>query len=315
VSRLSEKYQKRGITVSDPGRYRFGILSLLPLSLMLMYCGCFSQNPDTSPGGKKNRAERIICGSPAVTEIIFALGYGDRVVGISDYTIYPPEALKKPSIGGLLNPNLERLLKLEPDWIITQGHHQTLASFSDQYGIRFQAVTLDRLEDLCRAIDLIAKGFEIPNRGHVLKDRIRAEIESVRSRVADRERKRVLILLERRPGDLSGLTTIGPGSFLDDALSLAGGDNLFSDARGFYPQVSKESILMRAPEVILELHPNGLSEDLKARLRSDWDRLPGLPNITRIEFLTSDYLLIPGPRVGRIIARLAEAVHPEVFHD
>lgn len=258
---------------------------------------------------------RIVCASPALAEIVFALGCGDRVVGVSDYTEYPPEAARKDRIGGWINPNRERLLLLRPDIILFQGRHASLSAFAEEYGIRFHGVDLDTYEDLHLAIGSIAEVLSAVERGSDLQNLIRDAVGRVRRRSAGVPPRRVLLVLGRSPGSLTGLSTAGPGTFLDDMIRAAGGTNVFADAKGVYPSVSKESILVREPEVILEVNPGGWHADTIARLRSDWREFPDVPAVRngRIAYLDDAYLLIPGPRIGQTAERLARAIYPELL--
>ena len=292
-----------------------GVRLLLALGFALASAaGCGPREraePDRDgPADGKAAPPRIVCGTPAVAEIVFALGCGDRVVGVSDYTVYPPEAKAKRSIGGWINPNRERLLVVRPDLVISQGQHQRLATFAGEYGIRFHTVTLDTLADVYSAVDSIAGMLGVPQRGETLNAEIRRDLAAVRARAADTRSPRVFLLLGRTPGSLTGLSTVGAGTFLDDMIRVAGGTNVFADASGAYPQVSKESLLLRRPEVILEVHPGGLPDGTIALLRADWRELADLPAVRndRIHYLTNDFLLIPGPRVGRVAETFADAI-------
>jgi iron complex transport system substrate-binding protein len=252
-----------------------------------------------------------------VTEIVFALSCGHRVVGVSDYATYPPEAKEKSRIGGWINPNRERLLVLKPGIIVSQGKHETLAAFAAEYDIPFLTLDLDTLADINTAIASLATALNVEHRGVELTNRIRNALASVRKRVQNADPKRVLLLFGRMPGDLTGLSTVGPGTFIDEMIGIAGGVNIYGDAKGVYPQVSKESLLIRKPQVILEVNPGGLPEKNIERLRADWEQLADIPAVrdNRVVYLSEDYLLIPGPRVGLAAARLAEAIHPEFFHE
>jgi len=284
---------------------------------LLVLTGCHDGGVRRGHSEHASTPRRIVCGSPAVAEIVFALGCGDRVVGVSDYTAYPPEAKAKESIGGWANPNRERLLVLKPDIIVSQGRHETLAAFAVEYGIRFHTVKLDTLADIHAAIASIAEALGVADRGKDLNEDIRTRIAAVRAKTDNAPPKRVLLLFGRTPGSLTGLGTVGPGTFLDDMIRIAGGTNIFADAKGAYPQVSKESLLVRKPEVIMEVNPGGLDENTIALLRADWRELPDLPAVRndRIHYLTNDCLLIPGPRVGQIAEEFAKAITPEAFRE
>lgn len=278
--------------------------------LLLGACGAEKTKTPAAHTAGTRPPRRVVCGSPAVAEIVFALGCGDRVVGVSDYTAYPPEACAKPSVGGLLNPNRERLLGLSPDMLVTQGRHEALAAFARTYGIRFQSVTLDTLADLDSAIRAIAETLGVAGQGRALADGLRGELTAGGRTAPPR---RVLLLLGRAPGVWTGLSTVGNGTFLGELLGLAGGTNVFADATGPYPHISKEALLVRQPEVILEVHPGGLTAGQQARLCADWHIFADLPAVRqrRVHVLTNDFLLIPGPRVRQTARILTAAIGGE----
>lgn len=261
--------------------------------------------------------QRIVCGTPAVAELVFALGAGDRVVGISEYTTYPPEALTKARIGGWINPNRERLLVLQPDLIITQGRHDALANFANEYGIAFESLHIEQMSDIPTAVQRLAALLQTPTKAQEVLEQLDANLQRITEKTGGQSTVRVLLVMSRATGGLGGLTTAGPNTFLNELVELAGGTNIFADAKGPYPQVSKESLLLRQPDVILEFHPEGLSDSATARLRADWDVLSQLPAVRndRIAFLTGDHLLVPGPRVAQTAYQMARALHPEVFAD
>lgn len=282
-------------------------------ALLLLQSGCSPRTPPT-PSEQTTDFNRIICGSPAVTEWVFALGAGHQVVGVNDYTSFPPEALERPRIGGWINPNRERLLMLRPDLILTQGEHEALHAFATQYDIRFESLALDTLEDVFQGIQTLAARLNVSEQGETLMEQLRSDLSDITRRIARQPPQRVLLIFNREAGSLTGLTTVGPGSFLGDLLSLAGGINLFEDTLGAYPQISKESILMRKPDVILELRPGMAPDDMES-LRQDWNALRGIPAVeqNRVHFLTDDFLLIPGSRIAETARKLARTIHPECF--
>jgi iron complex transport system substrate-binding protein len=273
---------------------------------------------DGQPGSGPVR--RIICAAPSVTEMVFALGQGDRVVGVTDYCTYPPEALKtKPRIGGLYDPNRERILKLQPDLIVYVGNFDALTTFADEHGIRTLSIQMGTLEGIRRALRTLGRRLDCPREAERLIGRFDAELGKVRARVHMQPRKRVYLCTAHKPADLGKLGTCSPEGFLGELLAIAGGENIFADVQGAWPQISKESLLKRAPDVIVELHPRGMGADPSTfdRLRQDWQKLESIPAVRRgeIHFLTEDFLLIPSVRAPRIARRLAQVIHPEAFRD
>lgn len=292
-------------------------LLLLCIAVALL-AGCTETTNDSIRDASAPAASRVVCASPAVVEIVFALGCGESVVGVSDHTIYPPEALLKEKIGSWTHPNRERLLVLKPDLILTQGRHETLASFAKEYGIRLCAVRLDTLNDFFDAVTVIAEALGESERGARLNAEITAQLDAVRAKTTGAPIPATLILLGRMPGAMNGLTTAGPGTFLNDMLALSGGSNVFADAIGMYPIISKESLLARNPEVILEIQPGGLPDkDAALRLEEDWREFKSIAAVQdrRIHVLTNDFLLIPGPRLGKIALDIAGALHPGLFQE
>jgi len=287
-----------------------GLLSIPP--------GCRNapaKNGATAESRDTEKVARIICASPGVTEIVFGLDAGRRVVGVSDFSIHPPEARRLPRIGGLYNPNRERITMLRPNLIITQGKHESLTRFCRERNIPLLSVPLDTLTDLYAAIRTIGRKLAAEQRAEGLIQELGRELDMIRDRVADRKPRKVFLVLGHTPGDLTGLMTAGPGSFLHEILEIAGGENIFADTVGLYPQISKEALAVRQPEIILEVFPDGISEGNRDLMRSDWERLPMLPAVRRdrVHYLTDDFLLIPGLRLGRIARRFAGIFHPDAF--
>ena len=258
-------------------------------------------------GGPKERAtefsgKRIVCASPAVAEIVFALGCGDRVVGVSEFTDWPPEAAAKPSIGGALSPNRERILALEPDLILAQGKSEALGAFAQARGIGFRTFPLDTLADLRAAISGFAEFLGVPARGRDLLEKMDADFAAL----PVREPATVFIALGHVPGDLSGLMTSGPGTFLSEIVAQAGGSNVFADVQILWPKISQETLIRRKPALILDFQSVAADETRRAALVADWERLGFEAGQVRI--LEEDYLLKPGPRAPQAAARLAEAI-------
>ena len=258
-------------------------------------------------GGPKERAtessgKRIVCASPAVAEIVFALGCGDRVVGVSEFTDWPPEAAAKPSIGGALSPNRERILALEPDLILAQGQSEALGAFAQARGIGFRTFPLDTLADLRAAISGFAEFLGVPARGRDLLEKMDADFAAL----PVREPATVFIALGHVPGDLSGLMTSGPGTFLSEIVAQAGGSNVFADVQILWPKISQETLIRRKPALILDFQSVAADETRRAALVADWERLGFEAGQVRI--LEEDYLLKPGPRAPQAAARLAEAI-------
>jgi iron complex transport system substrate-binding protein len=293
--------------------------SFLLLSMILAACCLFIGAAGASPQEREesppeNPAQRIITMSPAITEMVFALGAGDRVVATSDFRSFPEEALSREKVGGAVNPNFEKITALRPTLIIIQGVNAQIADFCRLRGIPFFRVKLDNMADIAVALRQIGGRIGRAKEAEALVQEIASKIGTVRDAVGTRPRPKVFLSLHHVPGSLARLTTAGPGSFLQDAVEAAGGDNIFSDLNMLYPAVSKESLLKRQPDIIVEmLYDPSMSEEGRRILLEDWQALPGIPAVRRkrIVLLDDDFSLIPGPRCHRLVEKLARIFHPE----
>jgi iron complex transport system substrate-binding protein len=274
---------------------------LTPWLLILWLAGCRGGEDAAVPFPAE--PSRIVCASPAVAEIVFALGAGDRVAAVADFTDWPPEAAEKPRIGGALSPSRERILALQADLILSQGRSEALAALAREHRIAFFSLPLDTLSDVRAAIAGFAARLNAEERGR----RLLREFDAGLAALPRREPVPVLIALGHSPGDLSGLMTTGAGTFLHDIVELAGGRNVFKDVPLPWPRISRESLLRRAPALVLDLQAVALDDTRRTALAADWQRLGFAPAQVRI--LEEDFLLRPGPRAPLAAARIAESIH------
>lgn len=219
----------------------------------------------------------------------------------------------RPKIGGWMDPNREQLLALRADLLLTQGEHPALTAFAEANRLPIQSIRIETLEDIVSAIRALGMRLNAEAEADALIKRMESARDRIRASVANRPPVRAALFMGRMPNRLQGLTTISRDTFLDDLLALAGGTNVFADAPGAYPQVSKESLLARNPQVIIEVNPGGWPSGALDALRQDWAEFGGLDAARRdrICFLDQDFLLIPGPRVMEIAALLVACLHSE----
>jgi iron complex transport system substrate-binding protein len=250
--------------------------------------------------------------APHITETVFALGCGKRLIAVTDFCVYPPEAKQLPGVGGYLNPNLERLTALHPDLVILQGKHEKLDRFCRKRGIPVLHVRMDSLSSIYEGIYKLGRVLDCPERAQKLCAAVRADLEQIREKTAGRSRKKVFVCVARPPGSITSLYTAGGPSFVSEILRIAGGENIFSDVTQPYPEASKESLIKRAPEIIIEARPGEeISDVQRRRIISEWNVLSGIPAVVnnRVYIMTEDFLLVPGPRVGASTRCLAQTIH------
>jgi iron complex transport system substrate-binding protein len=282
----------------------------LLLCVLLACAGCSSEPSDPSNG-----RDRIISMSPNITETIFALGQGNRIIAVSSYCDFPPEVESLPDVGGYIDPNLERITMLGPDLIILPGKHEKVADLSRQNGFPVLHAHMDNLATIQSGIENIGDALDCPDEAAALWNRIRAELDAVRNAVEGRPRPKVLLINTRSNHDLNNLFTVGNRSFLSEMLDIAGGENLFYDHSEDYFEASKESVVLREPDIIIECHAGeNLSTEELQRYRDDWNALPSLPAVEneRIYLFEESYALRPGPRIPLIAVQFARWLHPDV---
>jgi iron complex transport system substrate-binding protein len=238
--------------------------------------------------------KRIVSVAPANTEILFALGLGPRVVGVTDYCDYPPQARKLPKVGGV-QLNYERILSLRPDMILATVNLQAGAiARMDALHLRVFAIDPHTVAETIGAIQLVGRATGTEQAAHAVARRMRATLAGIR-RPPPGKRLRVLHIIQLQP-----LIVAGPGTFMDDCIRLAGGVNVAADAKAPYPTFSVEEAVLRKPQVILTAKRN------LAALRSSpvWRTVPAVAN-GHIYSPDPDLLERPGPRVVDGVALLA----------
>jgi iron complex transport system substrate-binding protein len=277
---------------------------------MLWVCAGCSPGAD-DPGRTRHG---IVSMSPNITETIFALGQGDRIVAVSSYCDYPLEVKSLPSVGGYIDPNLERITMLIPELIILPGKHEKVTDLARQNGFPVLHAHMDNLETIHSGIDSIGNALNCPEEAAALWNLIQTELDVIRNAVQGRPRPKVLLINTRSSHDLNNLFTVGNKSFLSEMLDVAGGENIFGEHPEDYFEASKESVVLRAPDVIVECHAGeSLSKDELQRYRDDWKALPSLPAVEhgRIYMFEESYALRPGPRIPLIAKQFARWLHPD----
>lgn len=269
-----------------------------------------------SPAGQISPAKRIVSLVPALTEILFAIGAGPQVIAVSSFDDDPPEVMKLPRVGALLDPDMERILSMRPDLVLTYGSQSQLDTQLAASGIRTFSYRHGGLADIFPTFRTLGELT-----GHSAEAaRVTADIErrltAVRDRVKGRPRPKTLLIMGREPRSLRQVNASGGLGFLHDLLELAGGQNVFADIRRQAVQASTEMLIARAPEVIVELHYSREMEadDIESE-RQAWQRLTVIPAVKgkRVHLLAGDHLVVPGPRIATAAEDFARAIHPEAF--
>ena len=261
-------------------------------------------------------ARRIVSLVPNVTEMLFAVGAGSQVVGVSSYDDFPPETKALPRVGALLDPDTERIFSLRPDLVVVYGSQSELEGQFTRAGIRVYPYRHGGVESILQAIRDLARLTGHPADGDRVVREVRSQLDAVRMRVRGPRRPRTMLVIGRDAGTLRGVYVSGGIGFLHELLEVAGGDDLFGDIKREAAQPSNETMIVRAPEIIIELHPGEPpSAEALQKERASWNLLASVPAVRtgRVHLLYGGYLLAAGPRIGRAAETLARILHPESF--
>lgn len=258
------------------------------------------------------RPARIISVIPAVTEMLFALGAGDRVVGVGSFDTYPPGIEKLPRVGALLDPDLERILSLTPDLVAVYGSQVDLRRQLERANIPVFDYRHAGLADVTTTIQALGERIGNAAEARALTSRIDARLAAVRRRVEGLPRPRVLVVFGRERLALRAIYASGGVGFVHDMVSVAGGDNVFADVRREAVQATTELILARRPDLILELRADPLTEAEVRQEIATWAQLQGLPAVRNqhVHIVSDPRTVVPGPRVAEGVEAIASVLHP-----
>jgi iron complex transport system substrate-binding protein len=258
-------------------------------------------------------ARRIISLVPAVTEMLFAIGAGPRVIAVSSFDDFPAEVASLPRVGALIDPDVERILSLRPDLVVSYGSQTDLQSQLARAGIPVFSYRHAGLAGILTTIREAGTATGRRTEAERVAAGIAGRLDGIRVRVKGRRPLRTLLVFERDPMTLRGVYVSGGRGFLHEMLEIAGGVNIFADVEREAVQPSQETILARAPEVIIEVRATGLLA--AAAVPTAWMPLASIPAVRnrRIHLLNGDYMVVPGPRVAQGAEAFARTLHPEAF--
>jgi iron complex transport system substrate-binding protein len=260
---------------------------------------------------------RIVSTAPSITELLFALGLGDRVAAVTDFCRYPAEALRKPKIGGYTQPNLEAIAAARPDLVLIQTNPIDLRRKLEALKLRVVEVDQGSLESLDRSIQQIGDAAQVPDRARAMRASIQKDLAAVRQSASRFPATKVMFVVGRSPNSLEGLVVVGRSSYLNEVMTLAGGANIFRDAVAAYPTVSLEEVIARNPDVILDMGDMtatvGVTDEHKRGVVRLWDRARTVAAVRnkRVHAIAADQFVVPGPRVTEAARAFLKLLHPE----
>jgi iron complex transport system substrate-binding protein len=291
---------------------------LIAVALVLLACGAglvspaFADLTRSAPRSQRQSA-RIVSLVPALTEMFFAIGAGPQVVGVGSFDQFPPEVSKLPRLGALLDPDTERILSLRPTLAAIYGSQTDLQAQLGRAGIRAYVYRHGGIETIYRTMRELGAATSRESQAERLVRGLQSRVDAVRTRVRGRAKPKVLLVIGRQPGTLREIYVSGGVGFLHEMLEIAGGRNVFADVARESAQPSQETILARAPDVVVEVHAEGMFKTSSVdKEKAVWAPLSSLPAVRnkRVHVLVGQYLVVPGPRFAEAAETLARTIHP-----
>jgi iron complex transport system substrate-binding protein len=254
---------------------------------------------------------RIVSLAPNLTEIVFSLGMGDHLVGVTDHCNYPAQVKSKPRLGGLKTISLEAVIAANPDIVLAtkDGNEQSLIDEMTRLHLKVLAYQPYDLDQVLETILSVGKELGVEDRGKKIVKELREKEKFVDQSVMNAKPVPAILAYQRQPLILSG-----PGTFADDLIKKAGGANLAGDAGTQYPRYSMEMIIEKSPQAIVDVSM-GNESSAEKQAKDFWSQWPDLPAVknNRVAVMDPDLITRPGPRLFDGLVELAQILHPECF--
>lgn len=280
-------------------------LVLVPLAASAVETGYWRSVQPARP------VQRIVSLAPSATEMLFALGMGPRVVGVTRYCDRPAEAQKLPKVGGFSDPSLEAVMALKPDLVVAvpSENNRKVADRLVDLGVPVLVVPGTTMADVFTALRTLGTELKVSDEATRLTARVQGELDAIAKATQGRAPPRVLIVYDHRP-----LIVAGPGAFADEVIKLSGGKNVVEKGAVPYPTLSMEIVAQLAPDVILDASMGASDEKARNEAAHMFDRFPSIPAVKngRIHVLPSGTLMRPGVAIADDVKLVARLIHPGI---
>jgi len=313
---------------------RSNLIFCLILSAILLLTGCTQATPASTPEPAATPApvsafpltltddigrevtvaakpERVVSLVPSNTEILFAVGAGDQVVGVTSYCNYPAEATTREQVGGITTKslNLESIVALEPDLVLASGSQTDIIPILEESGLSVIVLEPATFDDILANLELVGQVTGHADEANTLTDNLHQRLDQVAATVSAADTQpTVFYEVWHDP-----LMTAGPNTFIGQLITLAGGKSIFEDVQEDWPQVSTEVVVGRNPAIILgpDSHGDELTPE-KIKSRAGWENIAAVQN-GEIYLLNGDAISRPGPRIVDMLEEAARDLHPDLY--
>jgi iron complex transport system substrate-binding protein len=297
---------------------RISVIILAIICLLSMVTGCQPKNQPVTLTDDMGRTvtfdkvpERLISHVPSITEMLFALGLEEKIVGVDDYSVYPPEAKLITSVGNYWEPSIEKIVSLNPDLVLTDGHSQNITQL-DSLGIKYLVIDPTDINGIYTDLTLLGKSINIEERAEALITQMKSEMDAVTAKTTNAARVKVFYVLDAKT-DPNNPWTAGPDSFIDSLIKMSGGQNVAENAASAYAQFSIEQLVAEDPQIIILGNNHGTADVTLTDLQQNpvWSKLTAV-KLGSVYAFNAD-LANPVPRITQGLAEIARIIHPELF--
>jgi len=260
----------------------------------------------------EKKPRRIISLAPSNTEILFAVGAADKIVGVTKYCDYPPEAKNKEIIGGFSDPNIEKIISLNPDLVFATTMHEKAVKDLEKANIPVIVLHANTIEGVIENINLAGKATGQENEASEVVASMEEKVQKVTAKIKDiseKDKPKVYYEVFSEP-----IMTAGPKTLIHDLITMAGGINIGADAETDYPQYSIEILLKKNPDVMIapDLHGSNTATLENVKQRPGWSDIAAVKN-NRVCIIEDDLITVPGPRIADGLEAVAKALYPDKF--
>lgn len=264
--------------------------------------------------------QRIVSASPSITEMLYSLGLGDRVVGVTEYCHFPPEVRDKAKIGSYLNPSMETIVALQPDLAVVLEEHGALVDQLKRIHVPVLAVQHNDVDGIYASLQAIAARTGVESAAAKRISEIKSGLALVRAKAEGLPSRKTIFVIGRTPNTIRDLVCVGRGSFLNELIEIAGGRNAFAETIAFYPRISREELLAGDAEVVIDMgdmsDTDGVTEEHRLSVIELWRKaFPDMPAVRagRAYAVADDRFVVPGPRIAEAAQLFLEMIHPEAI--
>jgi iron complex transport system substrate-binding protein len=292
--------------------YAFPFAIVIAIGIFAPLIWTFTQH-NLNPAEIQNKRERIVSLSPNLTEIVFALGLGDRVVGVSSDSDWPAEAKQKPKMGTFWLPNTETIIAAKPDLVVCESFLQQkeVAETLRRAGLRVISLHAESIKELYSVILSIGQGAGCQDKAEPLAAKIKSDLDQIRAKSSSAKKVKVLWAVQTEP-----MRVVGVKTFVNEIIEIAGGQNVIAPTGDQYPSIGTETILTCGAEVIIQ-SAMGTEDIAKQQETAEkfWNRFANLPAVKdkKVYVMEADTVLRLGPRLPDGAMAVAKLLHPELF--